>query len=459
MNEIKHKAIALHRRACEIINGQTFDFGEEKIIWNMIPYDVQILGALALNDGNIAEMRTGEGKTLVATIAAYLNALVGFPVHIVTVNDYLARRDAKEMSIIYNTLGLSVGVITHNQAFEDKKNAYAANIVYATNNELGFDYLRDNMATSEESRVMKKKWFAIVDEVDSILVDEARTPLIISAPAAEATSQYVRFAAIARNLENEKEYKIDEKQKTATLTEEGISRLEEILGVENIFVSQHYNDIHHIENALKAAAVYKKDIDYLVRNDEILIIDEHTGRVLAGRRYSDGLHQAIEAKEGVTVQQESRTLASVTFQNYFRLYKKLSGMTGTAKTEEEEFYKIYSLEVITIPTNRPIARIDRGDLLFKSEKGKFDYIVRLIGELHKKGQPVLVGTVSVAKSEYLSRLLDEKKIEHQVLNAKQDAREADIVASAGKFGAVTIATNMAGRGTDIKIDDQVRDLA
>lgn len=458
LNGIKHEALALHRRACEIIHGQVFEFGEEKIEWNMIPYDVQVLGALALNDGNIAEMRTGEGKTLVATLAAYLNALVGHPVHVVTVNDYLARRDAKEMSIIYNTLGLSVGVITHNQGFQDKKISYSANVVYATNNELGFDYLRDNMASDENNRVMKRKWFAIVDEVDSILVDEARTPLIISAPAAEATSQYVRFAAIARNLENEKEYKIDEKQKTATLTEDGIRKLEEILGVDNIYVSQHYNDIHHIENALKAAAVYKRDVDYLVRDGEILIIDEHTGRVLSGRRYSDGLHQAIEAKEGVTIQQESRTLASVTFQNYFRLYKKLSGMTGTAKTEEEEFYKIYSLEVITIPTNRPIARIDRGDLLFRSEKGKFDYIVRLIEALHEKGQPVLVGTVSVAKSEYLSSLLSAKNIPHEVLNAKQDAREADIVSNAGKYGAVTIATNMAGRGTDIKIDDRVRNL-
>ena len=458
LNDIKHEALALHRRACEIIHGQVFEFGEEKIEWNMIPYDVQVLGALALNDGNIAEMRTGEGKTLVATLAAYLNALVGYPVHVVTVNDYLARRDAKEMSIIYNTLGLSVGVITHNQSFQDKKISYSANVVYATNNELGFDYLRDNMASDENNRVMKRKWFAIVDEVDSILVDEARTPLIISAPAAEATSQYVRFAAIARNLENEKEYKIDEKQKTATLTEDGIRKLEEILGVDNIYVSQHYNDIHHIENALKAAAVYKRDIDYLVRDEEILIIDEHTGRVLSGRRYSDGLHQAIEAKEGVTIQQESRTLASVTFQNYFRLYKKLSGMTGTAKTEEEEFYKIYSLEVITVPTNRPIARIDRGDLLFRSEKGKFDYIVRLIEALHEKGQPVLVGTVSVAKSEYLSSLLSAKNIPHEVLNAKQDAREADIVSNAGKYGAVTIATNMAGRGTDIKIDDRVRNL-
>lgn len=304
-------------------------------------------------------MRTGEGKTLVATIPAYLNALTGNSVHIVTVNDYLAKRDAIEMGIIYNTLGLRVGVITHSQSFEQKKDAYSADIVYATNNELGFDYLRDNMAVRSDRQVMGKRWFAIVDEVDSILIDEARTPLIISAPDAEPTSKYPRFAALARSLEDGVHYKIDEKQKTATLTEDGIRKIEEFLGVDNIYVSQHYNDLHHVENALKAATVYKKDIDYLIRNDEVLIIDEHTGRVLPGRRYSDGLHQAIEAKEVVTIQQESRTLASVTFQNYFRLYPKLAGMTGTAKTEEEEFYKIYHLEVIQIPTNKPIKRSDR----------------------------------------------------------------------------------------------------
>jgi preprotein translocase subunit SecA len=459
LEKMKHEAIALHRRACELIYGQEFVVnGEQKIVWNMIPYDVQIIGALALHEGNIAEMRTGEGKTLVATIAAYLNAIVGTPVHIVTVNDYLARRDATEMNIIYSTLGLTTGIVTPGQSFEEKRLAYSQSIVYATNNELGFDYLRDNMAISADRRAMSTRWFAIVDEVDSILVDEARTPLIISAPDSEPTAQYARFAAFARNLENEKHYKIDEKQKTATLTEDGIARLEEILGVENIYVSQHYNDIHHIENALKAGAVYLKDVDYLVRNDEILIIDEHTGRVLPGRRYSDGLHQAIEAKENVTIQQESRTLASITFQNYFRLYKKLSGMTGTAKTEEEEFYKIYHLEVIVIPTNKPIRRIDRGDLLFRTEKGKYDYIVRLIEALHEKGQPILVGTVSVAKSEYLSKLLEKRGIPHEVLNAKQDSREAEIVGKAGQYGSVTIATNMAGRGTDIKIDERVRTL-
>ncbi|NRH20504.1 preprotein translocase subunit SecA [Candidatus Gracilibacteria bacterium] len=459
LEETKYEAFALHRRACELIYGQEFDLGNDhKVEWNMIPYDVQLIGAMALNDGNIAEMRTGEGKTLVATIAAYLNALVGIPVHIVTVNDYLARRDASEMGIIYNTLGLSVGVVSHGQSFDDKKAAYASNIVYATNNELGFDYLRDNMAARVDRRAMGTRWFAIIDEVDSILVDEARTPLIISAPDAEATNQYARFAAMARALESEKHYKIDEKQKTATLTEDGISKIEEFIGVDNIYVSQHFNDLHHIENAIKASAVYKKDIDYLIRAEEIMIIDEHTGRVLSGRRYSDGLHQAIEAKEGVAVQQESRTLASITFQNYFRLYKKLSGMTGTAKTEEEEFYKIYSLEVIQIPTNKPIRRIDRGDLLFRSEKGKFDYIVRLIEALHTKGQPILVGTISVAKSEYLSDLLTQANIPHNVLNAKQDSREAEIIRAAGEYGAITIATNMAGRGTDIKIDDRVRSL-
>jgi len=460
LESIKYEAFALHRRACQIIYGKKFDIGmPESVEWNMIPYDVQIIGALALHDGNIAEMRTGEGKTLVATLAAYLNALVGTGVHVVTVNDYLARRDAKEMGIIYETLWLRVGVITHGQSFEEKSYAYSADVVYATNNELGFDYLRDNMASKKEVRSMGKRWFAIIDEVDSILIDEARTPLIISAPDAEPTSGYIRFAAIAKRLTNEKHYKIDEKQKTATLTEDGIAEIESILGIDNIYVSQHYNDIHHIENALKAGAVYKKDVDYLVRNDEILIIDEHTGRVLPGRRYSDGLHQAIEAKENVTIQQESRTLASITFQNYFRLYKKLSGMTGTAKTEEEEFYKIYHLDVVVVPTNKPIKRIDRWDLLFRSEKGKFEYIVKLISLLHEKGQPILVGTVSVAKSEYLSGLLEKKWIPHEVLNAKQDSREADIIARAGQYGAVTIATNMAWRGTDIKIDDRVRNLS
>lgn len=387
-----------------------------------------------------------------------MNALPGLPVHIVTVNDYLAQRDSKEMGIIYNALGLSVGVIIHNQNSSIKQEMYAQNIVYATNNELGFDYLRDNMAVRADRRSMGPLFYAIVDEVDSILVDEARTPLIISAADSEPTSKYMKFAQMAKLLKNGEHFKIDEKYKTATLTEAGIEEIERMLGIENIYVSTNYNDIHHIENALKAETVYLNDVDYLVRNDEVLIIDEHTGRVLAGRRYSDGLHQAIEAKEKVTIQQESKTLASVTFQNFFRLYKKLSGMTGTAKTEEEEFYKIYRLDVIVIPTNMPMIRDDKSDLLFKNEIGKFQYLVKLISEFSKVGQPILVGTVSVAKSEYLSDLLKQAGVPHEVLNAKQDTREAEIVSQAGRYGAVTIATNMAGRGTDIKLDARVREL-
>jgi preprotein translocase subunit SecA len=461
LESIKLEAFALHRRACRLIFGQEFELpGGKKYTWNMIPFDVQLIGAYALHDSSIAEMKTGEGKTLVATLAAYLNALAGIPVHVVTVNDYLAQRDAAEMGIIYKTLGLTVGCVIHSQSPDIKKQQYNANVVYITNNELGFDYLRDNMATAQERRVLGPLFYAIVDEVDSILVDEARTPLIISSPDAEPTTKYLKFAEIAKKLDLEKQhYKIDEKMKTATLTEEGIREIEKILGVENIYVSDHYNDIHHIENALKARTVFTRDIDYLVRNDEVLIIDEHTGRVLSGRRYSDGLHQALEAKERVSIQQESRTLASITFQNLFRLYRKLSGMTGTAKTEEEEFYKIYHLEVVEVPTNMPMIRIDKSDLLFKNEKGKFGYIVTLIKKLHEAGQPVLVGTVSVAKSEYLSALLEKEGVPHQVLNAKQDAREADVIAQAGRHGAVTIATNMAGRGTDIKIDETVRTLA
>ncbi|MCK9272595.1 preprotein translocase subunit SecA [Candidatus Gracilibacteria bacterium] len=455
---IKLEAFAVHKIGCKLINGQEFDIGDKKFTWNMVPFDVQLVGALSLNDGNISEMRTGEGKTLVATISAYLNALVGIPVHIVTVNDYLATRDSKEMGIIYKSLGLTVGVISHNQSSEDKQFNYSQNIVYITNNELGFDYLRDNMAINKDRRVLSPLFYAIVDEVDSILVDEARTPLIISAPDMEPTNKYLKFAQIAKVLKETTHYKIDEKQKTATLTEDGIGEIEKMLGIDNIYISAHYNDIHHIENALKAQTVYKKDIDYLNRNDEIMIIDEHTGRVLSGRRYSDGLHQAIEAKENVTIQQESKTLASITFQNLFRLYKKLSGMTGTAKTEEEEFIKIYGLEVIVIPTNRPMIRDDKADILFKNELGKYNYLVKLIREFHEVGQPVLVGTTSVAKSEYLSDLLSKEGVPHEVLNAKQDHREAEIISKAGTFKSVTIATNMAGRGTDIKLDDKVKEL-
>ena len=460
LEEIKHEAIALHSIGCRLLSGTTHTLSDDKmVLWNMIPYDVQIIGALALNDRRIAEMRTGEWKTLVATIAAYLNALTGYPVHVVTVNDYLARRDSEEMGILYKALGLTVGVIVHNQSNDVKKEMYRSNIVYATNNELGFDYLRDNMVSRLEDRVMSPLSYALIDEVDSILIDEARTPLIISAPDSEPTNKYMKFAAIARNLEKHTHYKVDEKARSTILSEEGIKRVEEILGVENIYTSSSYNDLHHIENALKAESLFERDKDYIVRNNEILIVDEHTGRVLSGRRYSDGLHQAIEAREGVEIKQETKTLASITFQNYFRLYKKLAGMTGTAKTEEEEFYKIYSLEVLAVPTNKPLIRDDRGDLLFKNEVGKFEFLVNLIAKLHSVGQPILVGTVSVAKSEYLSELLKKKWVPHEVLNAKQDEREAEIIAKAGSFGGVTIATNMAGRGTDIKLSEEVKTLA
>ncbi|MDD5770304.1 MAG: preprotein translocase subunit SecA [Candidatus Gracilibacteria bacterium] len=457
LKEILIEAFANLKQATKLINGKEFELASgKKIVWNMIPYDVQLIGGIAIHYGQIAEMKTGEGKTLVATLPAYLNTLTGNPVHIVTVNDYLANRDSQEMGILYKTLGLTVGVITHNQNNSQKFENYHCDIVYATNNEMGFDYLRDNMVIRNEDKVMSSTFFAIIDEVDSILIDEARTPLIISMPDNEPTSKYMQFAILSKELIEGQDYKIDEKQKTATLTESGITKIEKVLGVENIYISEHYNDLHHIENALKARAVYKKDIDYLVdRNGEILIIDEHTGRTLAGRRYSEGLHQAIEAKEGVEIKRESKTLASITFQNYFRMYWKLSGMTGTAKTEEEEFYKVYALETLVIPTNKPIAREDRADLLFKNEKGKFDYTIKLIKELHKKGQPILVGTISVAKSEYLSDRLKAENIPHNVLNAKQHEREAEVIAQAGQYGAVTIATNMAGRGTDIKLGEGV----
>ena len=403
-------------------------------------------------------MKTGEWKTLVATLPAYLNALTGNPVHIVTVNDYLASRDSEEMGVLYKTLGLTVWVVNNGQDNITKKEAYTSDIVYATNNELGFDYLRDNMVIKKENKAQSKLFFAIIDEVDSILVDEARTPLIISQPDNEPTSKYGKFATLAKELKKWIHYKIDEKQKAATLNEEGIQHIEKLLHIDNIYVSNHYNDLHHIENAIKASGVYIKDKDYLVNNWEVLIIDEHTGRVLAGRRYSEWLHQAIEAKEWVKIQQESKTLASITFQNYFRMYWKLSGMTGTAKTEEEEFYKVYALETLVIPTNKPLIRDDRSDLLFKNEKGKFEYVVELIRELNKTGQPILVGTVSVEKSEYLSSTLKKENIPHKVLNAKHHQHEAEIVANAWQKWAITIATNMAWRGTDIKLWEWVQDL-
>ncbi|MDD2907899.1 MAG: preprotein translocase subunit SecA [Candidatus Gracilibacteria bacterium] len=459
LNTIKTEAFALVKTAAKIINGQSFELKDGRsIIWNMIPYNVQLIGGLAIHEGNISEMKTGEGKTLVATLPAYLNALTGNSVHIVTVNDYLATRDSMEMGVLYSALGLTTGVVVNSQNKNEKKEAYKCDIVYATNNELGFDYLRDNMVISKDEKAQSRLFFAIIDEVDSILIDEARTPLIISMPDNEPTSKYMQFAALIKHLQNGIHYKIDEKQKSATLTEDGIKKIEELLRIDNIYVSNHYNDIHHVENALKAMAVYHKDKDYLVINGEVQIVDEHTGRVLAGRRYSEGLHQAIEAKENVEIKQESKTLASITFQNYFRMYWKLAGMTGTAVTEAEEFYKVYGLDTLIIPTNKPIAREDRSDLLFKNEKGKFDYVIKLIKEMHETGQPILVGTVSVEKSEYLSERLKSEGIKHDVLNAKYHEREAEIVANAGQKGAITIATNMAGRGTDIKLGEGVADL-
>jgi len=459
LNEIRLEAFALVKTACKLIYLKEFELENgKKISWNMIPYDVQLIWGLAIHEWNIAEMKTWEWKTLVATLPCYLNALSWNSVFVVTVNDYLAKRDSSEMWILYKTLWLTTWVIYNGQGREEKKSAYKCDVVYATNNELWFDYLRDNMVTKKENKVQSKLFFAIIDEVDSILIDEARTPLIISMPDSEPTSKYIKFAALAKQLKDKQHYKVDEKQKTSTLTEDWIKKVEELLHIENIYVSAHYNDIHHIENALKAMACFSKDKDYLVHDWEVMIIDEHTWRVLPGRRYSDWLHQALEAKESVEIQQESKTLASITFQNYFRMFWKLAWMTGTAQTEAEEFYKVYALDTLQIPTNKPIAREDKVDLLFKNERGKFEYVIKLIKEMHETGQPILVGTVSVEKSEYLSARLTKEWIKHEVLNAKQHEKEAEIVAKAGQKWAITIATNMAWRGTDIKLWEWVKEL-
>lgn len=459
LENIKAEAFALVKTTAKLLYGKEFELRDGRTMtWNMIHYDVQFIWGLAIHEGAIAEMKTWEWKTLVATLPAYLNALTGYSVHIVTVNDYLANRDWAEMWVLYYALGLTTGVVYWNQPRTDKKEAYECDIVYATNNELWFDYLRDNMVISKEDKFQKHLFFAIIDEVDSILIDEARTPLIISMPDDEPTSKYMQFAALANHLQKWVHYKIDEKQKTATLTEEWIQKVEELLRIDNIYISEHYNDIHHIENALKAMASYQRDKDYLVLDWEVQIIDEHTWRVLDWRRYSDWLHQAIEAKEWVEIKQESRTLASITFQNFFRMYWKLAWMTWTAKTEEEEFYKVYWLETLIIPTNKPIARVDKKDLLFKNEKGKFDYVVKLIKEIAATWQPILVWTVSVEKSEYLSQRLTQEWIKHNVLNAKNHAMEAEIVAEAWQKWAITIATNMAWRWTDIKLWEWVTEL-
>lgn len=414
-------------------------------------YDVQIMGGAALHLGNIAEMRTGEGKTLVATLPSYLNALAGKGVHVVTVNDYLAERDSEWMGRIHRFLGLSVGVILNNMSPAERRAAYACDITYGTNNEFGFDYLRDNMAWSIDDCVQRDHFFAVVDEVDSILIDEARTPLIISGPADKATKWYVEFANIVTKLNRDTHYEVDEKKKTIGILEDGVSKVEELLGIENLYEAANTTLIGYLNNAVRAKELFKRDKDYVIMNGELLIVDEHTGRMLAGRRYSEGLHQALEAKERIEIKDENQTLATITLQNYFRLYQTISGMTGTAMTEAAEFHQIYKLGVVPIPTNREMQRIDQPDLVYKSELGKFNAVVRDIVERHRKGQPVLVGTVSVEKSEELSAMLKKAGVPHEVLNAKHHEREASIVARAGVRGAVTVATNMAGRGTDIML--------
>ncbi len=443
-------------------------------------FDVQLIGGMVLHEGNVAEMKTGEGKTLVATAPVYLNALTEKGVHVVTVNDYLAQRDAGWMAQVYHFLGLTTGVIVGDHSYiydpeyantehEDKRfrhlkpvtrrQAYEADVTYGTNNEFGFDYLRDNMVRETDQLRQRELHFAIVDEVDSILIDEARTPLIISAPSVTSGNAYAQFAKVVRQLEREKHYETDEKRKTVILTDDGVEKVEKILGLDSLYGAENIRTIYHLQQALRAQALFKRDKDYVATTDgEIVIVDEFTGRMLPGRRYNEGLHQAIEAKEGVEVQQESMTLATISFQNYFRLYEKLSGMTGTAMTEAEEFHQIYKLDVVEIPSNRQVARIDRPDRIYRSEKGKFKAIAQEVQMLHAKGQPVLIGTVSIEKNEALSAALAKADIPHQVLNAKNNEREATIVARAGEKGAVTLATNIAGRGTDIVLGEGVKDL-
>ncbi len=451
LEDLLPEAFALVKNACRRLIGKKWLVRNHEIVWDMIPYDVQLLGGMVLHQGKISEMKTGEGKTLVCTLPIYLNALSEKGVFLVTVNDYLAQRDAEWMGGLYKFLGMSVGIITHGQSHEQKKQAYNCDITYGTNNEFGFDYLRDNMATDASHIVQRELSYAIVDEVDSILIDEARTPLIISSPAEESTEKYSKYSRLVPQLAEKDDYVIDEKLRTATLTEAGIAKMEKLLGMENIYAEGGFEEVHHLEQALKAHAIFKNDIDYVVKDGEVIIVDEFTGRLMPGRRYSDGLHQAIEAKENVEVQRESRTLATVSFQNYFRLFKKLAGMTGTALTEAEEFSKIYKLDTIVVPTNKQMIRKDHPDAVYKNQRGKFMAAVTKVKELHAKGQPVLIGTISIEKSEMLSKLLTASGVPHTVLNAKFHEKEAEIVAKAGQKGSVTIATNMAGRGTDIKL--------
>lgn len=466
LDEILPEAFALTREAASrVINQRAFD--------------TQLIGAIVLHQGKIAEMKTGEGKTLTAVFAAYLNALSGRGVHIVTVNDYLSKRDANWMGSVFHFLGLSTACLNHDIAYlyqpnkidqnevsveeenlipVERKVAYQADVLYGTNNEFGFDYLRDNMAQNLEQMVQRPLNYAIVDEVDSILIDEARTPLIISAPDDESTQMYAQFAQLVPRLKENEDYNVDEKLRSAMLTDKGISKMEGWLGIGNIYETNKIHYVHHLEQALKAQVLFIRDKDYVVKNGEVQIVDEFTGRLMPGRRYSEGLHQAIEAKEGVKVQRESRTLATITFQNYFRIYNKIAGMTGTAMTSAEELFKVYELDVVEIPTNKPMIRKDLPDVVYKTERGKFEAIVNEIIQRHKKGQPVLVGTIAIEKSELLSELLKKRGVKHEVLNAKNHEREAQIIANAGQKGAVTIATNMAGRGTDIKLGKGVQEL-
>ncbi|WP_409302800.1 preprotein translocase subunit SecA [Peribacillus sp. SCS-155] len=424
----------------------------------MYPFYVQLMGGVALHDGNISEMKTGEGKTLTSTLPVYLNALTGKGVHVVTVNEYLASRDAKEMGQLFEFLGLTVGLNLNSLTSEEKREAYNADITYSTNNELGFDYLRDNMVLYQEQMVQRPLHYAVIDEVDSILIDEARTPLIISGQAEKSTTLYIQANAFVRTLQKDRDYTYDEKTKSVQLTEEGIERAEKGFHIDNLFDISHVSLNHHINQALKAHVTMHRDVDYVVQDGEIVIVDQFTGRLMKGRRYSEGLHQAIEAKEGLEIQNESMTLATITFQNYFRMYEKLSGMTGTAKTEEEEFRNIYNMNVVVIPTNKPVIRDDRADLIYTTMDGKFRAVVEDIAERNAKGQPVLVGTVAIETSELISDYLKKKGVRHDVLNAKNHEREAEIILNAGQQGAVTIATNMAGRGTDIKLGEGVKEL-
>ncbi|MCB5724029.1 preprotein translocase subunit SecA [Mitsuokella jalaludinii] len=451
-----------------LANGETLDDilpeafavvreGSRRVL-GMRHFDVQLIGGMCLHEGKIAEMRTGEGKTLVATLPVYLNALTGEGVHMVTVNDYLARRDSEDMGRLYRYLGLTVGLVVHDMDFPERKFAYSRDVTFGTNNEFGFDYLRDNMVIYPEQMVQRKLHYAIVDEVDSILIDEARTPLIISGPGAKSTDMYAVMAKAVAGLREGIDYTVDEKQKTVAPADNTIPKVEKILGINNLYAPENIELSHCFTAALRAKALMKRDRDYVVRNGEIIIVDEFTGRLMEGRRYSDGLHQAIEAKEGVKIQRESQTLATITFQNYFRMYDKLGGMTGTAKTEEDEFLKIYNLPVIVVPTNKPVIRKDYPDLIFKTKRAKYKAVGRAVTSLHAKGQPVLIGTTSITQSEELSAILKKNGIPHNVLNAKFHEKEAEIIAGAGQKGAVTIATNMAGRGTDIKLGEGVPEL-